>query len=388
MAREREALQASERRFRLLAENARDILFHFDFYPTPHLSYVSPAVRDVLGYTPEELMADPDIVLQIVSPDEGSQIPELIRRRVFDGQLPQPIRLVHKDGRTVWTEQRSRAVYDDQGRLIALEGVARDVTEQKQAQDLLQQYYERLEEMVEERTRELREAYQTLHEHERLGLLGELAASVGRELRNPLSVITNAVYYLRLIQPDTDPKVQEYLDIIAGEIQKATHIIQRLVELSRAKKVHPQAISVASIVTTVVASFDLPANVQMQVNIPADLPPMWVDPQHIDQALTNLIANAVEAMPDGGQITISAAQCEEDPQQGSMLCLQVQDNGEGIPPEVQARVFEPLYSTRLHGMGLGLALVKNLVEANQGRVTLQSEEERGTTVSLYLPLGS
>jgi len=388
LAREQAALRESEARFRRLTENVPDIIYRFDFYPTPHLSYVSHAVSEVLGYSPSECLASPARFPEFAHPDDRPQLLAAMKSEPAVAQF-NPIRWLHKNGRTVWIEQRASPVYDEDGKLIAIEGVARDITEQKQAEALLHAYYMRLEEMVEERTRELQEAQTELLKQERLAILGQLAASVGHELRNPLSVMANAVYYLRLIQPDRNAQVSEYLDILAGEIKKSSHIIQSLLEFARTKQVHLEPNAIDRMINVVLTGLDQPDNIEVITDIPEDLAPVYVDAQHMDQVFTNLILNAYQAMPEGGTLTIDASFCEEGVGETSesvpAIKVRIRDTGEGIAPEHLERIFEPLFTTKTRGVGLGLALVKSLIEANHGRIEVESKLGKGATFTVWLP---
>lgn len=129
-----EALRESEARFRRLAENAADLIYRYDFFPTPHFSYVNPAATAITGYTPEEHYADPDLGVKLVHPDDLPLLEQLRAGSLEAMRRPAVLRWVHKDGHTIWTEQRNVPVLDEEGRLIAIEGVARDITAQKEAE--------------------------------------------------------------------------------------------------------------------------------------------------------------------------------------------------------------------------------------------------------------
>src|SRR5919112_1476024 len=143
-----EKLKASEERFRLLAENAKDIIYRFRFKPTPGFEYVSPSATDLTGYTPEDHYADPELGLKLVYPDD---------RRVLEAFLRSPesadrfltLRWIRKDGRIIWTEQQISPFYDDQGELVAIEGIGRNITERKELEDALRQSEERFRSLVQ-----------------------------------------------------------------------------------------------------------------------------------------------------------------------------------------------------------------------------------------------
>ena len=141
-----QTLRESEARFRLLAENAQDIIFRYRTVPDRGFEYLSPAATAVVGYTPEELYAGPDILRKAVHPDDR----ELLEKAMAgEADLPTVVRWMHKDGSVVWTEQRNRPVYDESGNLVAVEGIARDITERRRMEEALEQAREELEERVE-----------------------------------------------------------------------------------------------------------------------------------------------------------------------------------------------------------------------------------------------
>lgn len=286
------------------------------------------------------------------------------------------------------------------------------ITERKQAEQELKAYSEGLEARVVERTRELREAQEKLVRQERLAMLGQLAGSVSHELRNPLGVISNAVYYLDIADPDANPKVKEYLGIIEKETRTADKIITDLLNFSRIKSADLESVSVAELVQGVLERYPVPKSVSVTLEIPKDLPPAYADPGQMTQVLGNLVVNACQAMPKGGQLAVSSRQLSvasdqlplnTDPlmtdtstlrqaQDNASLStshwvlITIKDTGEGIPPENMDKLFEPLFSTKAKGIGLGLAICKNLVEANGGRIEVQSELGKGSTFTVYLPI--
>ena len=237
-----------------------------------------------------------------------------------------------------------------------------------------------LAQRIEERTSELREAQEKLIRHERLAVLGQMAGSVGHELRNPLTVIKSAVYYLKLVQPDADEKVKEYLERIEGETSTAEKIITDLLDFARVKSVDVEAVSAFRLVERIFERYPAPNSVNVTLEIPADLPMLYVDPHQMEQVLGNLIINACQAMSAGGELAITAHQEQE------MIAIAVKDSGVGIPPENMEKIFEPLFTTKAKGIGLGLAVSQKLVEANSGRLEVQSEAGKGSTFTVYLPM--
>lgn len=270
---------------------------------------------------------------------------------------------------------------DAQGAVVGILGMYSDITERKRIENEIRQLNEELEVKVQERTRQLLEAQETLVRKEKLAVLGQVAGSVGHELRNPLGVMNNAVYFLQAVLPDADEMVKEYLGIIKNEIAVADRIVGDLLDSVRTKPPQPQMIGVDNLIAQVLNKCDIPATVTVTQDIPATLPSLMVDPIQVGQVFRNLISNGVEAMPEGGTLTIRAS---ADPT-AQTIAVSVQDTGTGMTQEHLSRLFQPLFTTKAKGIGLGLVVVKNLTQANGGKVEVTSQPGQGTTFTITLP---
>ena len=257
---------------------------------------------------------------------------------------------------------------------------AMDITERKAAQRQLERYSEHLEEMVALRTRDLEEAQERLVRQERLAVLGQLAGGIGHELRNPLGVLSNAIYYLKMVLTDADDTVNQYLDIMSEEIDKSEKIISGLLDFSRTRAPVRTAVSLVAVISQALKDNPPPEGVQWVDEVASDFPDLYADPVQLGIVIANLIANAYQAMPKGGTLTFSATA------EHGRAIVQIADSGCGIARENLARIFEPLFTTRARGIGLGLALSRNLILANGGTIDVASEEDKGTTFRLHLPL--
>jgi signal transduction histidine kinase len=185
-----------------------------------------------------------------------------------------------------------------------------------------------------------------------------------------------------MIQPDADEKIKEYLDLIEKNLNLSNKIVTDLLDFTRIKTVDREAASVSELVNQMFDRFPPPESVKVIMNIPADIPRVYVDPYHIVQILGNLTLNANQAMAQkGGTLTISSYV------QNHTVGISIQDTGTGISPENMERIFEPLFTTKPKGIGLGLAVSKKLIEANGGRIEIQSEMGTGSTFTVYLPMG-
>jgi signal transduction histidine kinase len=243
----------------------------------------------------------------------------------------------------------------------------------------LQQMNLELEQRVGERTRELQGIQEQMIRKEKLAMLGQLAGGVGHELRNPLGVISNAIYYLQMTLTDAEETTKEYLDMISSEVRNSEKIVSDLLDLSRTKPAERERVEVSELIVQVLDRHNPPEEVQVSTEIGPDLPSVFVDPSQIGQVLDNLLTNAYQAMPEGGKLSIEA-KVEED-----RLLVSITDTGTGISQENIERLFEPLFTTKARGTGLGLAVSKNLVEANGGSIEVESQEGKGSTFTVILP---
>jgi len=232
-------------------------------------------------------------------------------------------------------------------------------------------------------TASLLAAREELVRKEKLALLGQVAAGVGHELRNPLGVMGNAVFYLQSVLTDADETVKEYLDIIKAEIAGADRIVGDLLDSVRTKPPQPQPVMIRELIEKAMERCDIPAAIEIRLEIPETLPSVEVDSLQIRQVFRNLIANAVDAMPDGGILEIRAGEDKK----GENIAVVVRDSGTGMTEEQVGRLYQPLFSTKARGIGLGLVVVKNLTTANGGTVEVTSEPGKGTIFTVTRPCG-
>ncbi|AGP41978.1 sensor histidine kinase [Sorangium cellulosum] len=234
----------------------------------------------------------------------------------------------------------------------------------------------------------LREAQESRLRVERLAAIGQLAASVGHELRNPLGAIRNAAYYLKKRLAGTelgaDPRVAQFLDLMEKELLSCTRIIGDLLDFARERRLCRSACPLAPLVDDAMSVVEAPAHVRLVNQVPAALPVPSLDKDQFRQVLVNLIQNAAEAIPAGreGRVVASARVCD------GALVLTVEDDGAGIEREHLAKIFEPLFSTKLKGTGLGLAITAGIVRMHGGAIAVESAPGAGTTFIIRLPLAA
>jgi signal transduction histidine kinase len=259
--------------------------------------------------------------------------------------------------------------------------LCKEIVERKRAEEEIRRLNETLEQKVEEKTKELLEAQEELVRKEKLAVLGRLSGCVGHELRNPLGLMNNAVYFLQMVLADADDKIKEYLGIIKQEIDISERIITDLLDFSRTKLPQKRTVQVQDLILQTSKRCDIPENVKFQADLPTMLPKILVDPLQMVQVFQNLISNAVQAMPEGGQLRISGKKLETD-----FIEFSVEDTGEGISPENMKKLFHPLFTTKPRGIGLGLVVCRNLAEANGGRIEVESTPGAGTMFTVTLPV--
>jgi signal transduction histidine kinase len=186
-----------------------------------------------------------------------------------------------------------------------------------------------------------------------------------------------------------DETTREYLDIISSEVRNSTKIVSDLLDFARTRPAEREKIAVSELVAQSLEKRPPPENVEVVTEIASDLPPVFVDPRQMGQVLGNLVTNAYQAMPEGGNLTISAQAASLPCGRGragvGAVALSITDTGCGISQENLDKLFEPLFTTKARGIGLGLAVSRNLVEANGGSIEVESKEGEGSTFTVILP---
>jgi two-component system sensor histidine kinase HydH len=220
---------------------------------------------------------------------------------------------------------------------------------------------------------------------EKLAAIGHLAAGVAHEIRNPLSSIRGFAYLLGRGHGEETPE-REYADVMVREIDRINHVVTGLLNFARPMALETESIRILDIIDHVISlvSADAkPHDIDIRVDCEPTLRPMMVDPNQVTQALLNLMLNALQALQQGGLIMIQAATIED----GKAIEIRVTDDGPGIDPAVQENIFEPFYTTRERGTGLGLAMVQKIAENHNGSVKVESPppgKTRGTRFTLML----
>ncbi|MEA3490210.1 MAG: ATP-binding protein [Candidatus Omnitrophota bacterium] len=238
-----------------------------------------------------------------------------------------------------------------------------------------------LEEKVRDRTEELLTISRKLHRSERLAFLGKLAGSVTHELRNPLAVLKNAAYFLdkKFQAEKKDEKVVKYVYIMKKEITIIDSIIDDIMGFAKTRAPDIEEAEVKDVVENAVSAVNVPELVEIKKEF-EDLPKVHIDSNQIMHAVMNLANNAIMAMKGNGTLTFRITRKNDH------ACIEVKDTGPGIPPDQRELIFEPLYSSKPKGTGLGLPIAKMMVENQEGRIEFESELGEGTVFRILLPI--
>ena len=394
-----EVLKESEEKFRTFMETASDLMHMAD--KDGNITYVNEATARTLGYSKEEMIGKhvtQFLSKEVLEKDFKPGWEELITK----GKITVEAVWVTKDGKEIYGEQKVVAIYDSDGNYAGSRAVFRDLTERKRAERELQEKNEQLDTQNEElrateeelraaneelqaANEELRETQEQLIRSEKLAAIGQLAGGVGHELRNPLGAIKNAVYYVKGKVAKSElgqkePRVIEFLDIADDEVNSSNKIINDLLGFSRVGQPSVSLARIKEVIDDALSHLTIPQNIEVVKKLDADLPEVSIDTDQTRQVLVNMIMNAVQAMPEGGRLTISAREGDK------FLEVEISDTGCGIPKEAIGKIFDPLFTTRAKGIGLGLAVCKAIIDRHQGHIEVESEVGKGTTFAIRLPL--
>ncbi len=269
-------------------------------------------------------------------------------------------------------------LHGDAGEITHLVGIIHDITTLKAAETALRRSKDELELRVVERTAELIAAQQKLLRQERLTVLGQLAGGLAHQLRNPLGAIQNAAAVLRKAQLNGDQR--QALDIIEEEVGRSDLTIRALLDYSRVRPPQRREVLLGDVVQEALQIQRVPPEVVVEVVSSPDVAAA-IDPMQVQTALGNILRNAVEAMPEGGRLTV------ETRRDGEKVTITIWDTGAGVDDQTKARLFDPLVTTKPEGSGLGLSTARNLIESHGGTIRYADGAGGGAEFTVELPVG-
>jgi two-component system cell cycle sensor histidine kinase/response regulator CckA len=371
-------LTESERRFRTIAEATLDMVTETN--SAGRFTYVSQACTRVLGFTADELLDRSPLHLHHNDEREGFRLEIVAQERLGEPFSVQPHRLRCKDGSWVWVEATGVRYQRPDGE-VRIVGVARDITSRIEAED----------------ARQMLEAQ--LRGSQKLESLGILAGGIAHDFNNYLTPIVGPAGLLSMELPEDSPLLAR-VDMIRKAARRATDLTAQMLAYAGGTEPHLAPLDVSDAILDMQLLLESSAahRAELIYDLDRDLPPASADDGQIGQVIMNLVANAAEAIGEaGGRIEIRTGQLEADRghlheyhlgdkrEAGRYVYVEVCDNGEGIDEETREHIFDPFFSTKFTGRGLGLAVVLGIVKSHSGALRFQGSKEGGTCFRVLLP---
>lgn len=343
----------AESRYRILVEQSPDPIF---VCTRKKILMVNKSYSDLFGYSPGEIVGKEFNLTNLVIADKKESLekkfcayvkgkhPTLSVSTVMQSRSGDPLIVEISISRI-----RLRTI-------IVYQGIIHDVTRTRQL----------------EREREKRK---------NLAMIGEMAARIAHEIKNPLASIQTGIQLLES-QVVNDENQKNYFQRLKAEIQRVDNILKGLLTFAREEHINKKPVPIAPLVIRFRQLLDPTLkkhNLNLVVRMDENISKINADEQKLEQVLWNICLNAIQASESGSEISLSVHEQKDE------ICLEVVDSGFGIPMNIMNKIFQPFFSTRVHGSGLGLAISKKIIEQHGGKLTIQSKEQEGTTVSICLP---
>jgi two-component system, cell cycle sensor histidine kinase and response regulator CckA len=368
-----QALRESEERFRQLAENITESVFWMADPQAMQILYVSPAYENIWGNSCESLYANFMEWIDAVHLDDQSRIQAKFFEQSLLGNYDEEYRIVRPDGSLRWIRDRGFPIKDHHGKAYRSVGFAEDITNRKSTEAILR------------RT-------------ERLESLGTLASGIAHDLNNMLTPIIGVAQLLPLKFPNLDNQTQRLLQILDQSAHRGADLVKQILSFSSGVEGKPSNTQVSNLLLEIqkIIQQTFPQNIELSIDLPADLWLIAADATLLHQVFMNLCVNARDAMPNGGELSITAenlvidqnyAHMYLDAQAGSYLVVTVADTGMGIQPQILGNIFDPFFTTKDigKGTGLGLSTAMGIIKSHRGFIDVLSEVGVGTRFKVFLP---
>lgn len=384
-----QTVQESEEKYRNILANMEEGYYEVDLGGT--FTFVNKAMGAIHGYPADRLVGLNNRAYTL--PEDLNRI-YTIYNKVYTTGIPAKVlnySIVRQDGSRGVIETSASLLRDPDGKPIGFYGVSRDVTERKRAEEELARYRDQLEEMVRERTQELEGAQHELIKRERLAVLGQLTATVSHELRNPLGVIRSSNFYLQKSLKTADPKIDKHFKRIDAQVALCDRIVGDLLEFTRGRNVSVATEDVNPWLEQLLEQQQDKEGVIIERRLASDLPPVAHDCEKMQRVVVNILDNAIQAVRSR-QATITDVRESYLPEirvstsaDDTHMCLAIEDNGIGMDQKTCQHAFDPLFTTRAQGTGIGLSIVQKIVSEHGGHIDLESTFGEGTRLTVRLP---
>ncbi|OHB46405.1 MAG: hypothetical protein A2099_06520 [Planctomycetes bacterium GWF2_39_10] len=357
-------IKDSEEKYRNLVEDIEDVIFRMD--KMGRYLFLNNALKKVMGYSPQEFYDTPSLATEMVHKDDVRLVKESMQK-ILEGELmvskDLEYRVYCKNCKELWLSQNTYPIKNKNGIIIGIEGIIRDTTERKK---------------IEEQIRR----------SERLASIGELAASIAHEIRNPLGAISNSVCMLkRDLRLKGDD--QKLFEMVVEETDRLNSIITNFLTFAHPAEYHFVRSDIIEIIDETLFLLEQDARFNEKIKIvkayEKNIPKIYLDRNWIRKVFWNLLVNAIDAMPRGGRIYVHVRKPKIP--DNDELEIVIADTGNGIPPEIIKKIFEPFFTTKkTKGTGLGLPIVHRIVDNHGGVIDVKSEQNRGTAFTIRLPM--
>ena len=405
------AVRDSEERYNRLLDSVADYVYTVEMDRGTVLSTDhGHGCVAVTGYAADEFKSDSTLWYRIIHPDDRQSVISNVQGIIETG-LPVSIehRIIRKDGSIRWVRNKQAPRHDDAGRLTAYDGLISDISERKNAEDLLRAANAKLREVLGDLTKsheELKSTQLELIQMEKRQLASELAAGVAHEVKNPLAILQMGIQFFAdqpAIDRDTATAV---LHEMREAVERANSVIEDLLIFSSSREFTMHESSIVSLLEETLRLFRpglAMSGIRIVMNLDPNLPACRVDPSKIGQVFANVISNASHAMPSGGTLTIIAVgktlgssdvNFEQGDRSGRRLrkgdpvvLIEICDTGTGIPADKLSRVFDPFFTTKKtgKGKGLGLSVSRKIVDLHEGEINIANMDGGGSKVTIVLP---
>ncbi len=371
---------------RLIADNLPVFIGYFD--KEQRSRFVNKTAQEWFARPPEDILGR--TIREIIGAKAHDQLGDNLQAALSNKEQRFEQIRAYPDGNTRVVETTFVPHLDASGEVQGCFALVHDITERKRAEEEIRKLNAELEQRVEERTAELRAAQANLLRQARMATLGQLTAIVSHELRNPLGVIQTSTFIVRDNLKDCDPRVGRSLERIERSVMRCDRIIDELRDYTRIRQLEPEPTPIDTWLDSVLEEQTLHTDIILRRELGLPEMKVFLDHDRFRRAVINVFDNACQAMVGDGNDKIEESEHILTIQTGKTngrIEVVFEDNGPGIPPDILPKIFEPMFSTKSFGVGLGLPVVKQIMEQHGGGIEIESEEGRGTWVCLWLPHG-
>ena len=357
-------IRESEEKYRNLVEDIEDVIFRMD--KSGRYLFLNNALQKVTGYFPPEFYETPSIATEMIHKDDEKLVKETMQKILNDElkvSKDLEYRVYCKNGKELWLSQNTYPIKNKNGSIVGIEGIIRDITDKKK---------------IEEQIRR----------SERLASIGELAASIAHEIRNPLGAISNSVCMLKQ-DLSLNGDDQKLFEMVVEETDRLNNIITNFLTFAHPAEYHFAKTDILAIINETLLLLEQDERFNEKIKIikvyENNIPKVYLDQNWIRKVFWNLLVNSIDAMPRGGKIHIHVRR--PNVPNNEEIEIVVADTGKGIPPEIMKKIFEPFFTTKkTKGTGLGLSIVHRIVDNHGGVIDVKSERNKGTAFTIRLPI--